>query len=150
MSRVSRPLMPSITHVRVRYKDTDTMSVVYYGNYLTYFEVGRVEYLRDHGMPMSQVDRRVHMPVVEAYVKYVRPARLDDLLEVETRVSERRRASFRFSYEIRNAAREPVASGYTLHACWDPATQRMIPIPGWLKEMMPDADLDAAACPPRR
>ena len=77
----------STTFVRVRYKDTDTMQVVYYGNYLTYFEVGRVEYLRQSGWPMSEVDKRVHMPVVEAFVKYIRPARLDDLLEVTSRVS---------------------------------------------------------------
>jgi acyl-CoA thioester hydrolase len=85
--------MPSVTRVRVRYKDTDTVSVVYYGNYLTYFEVGRVEYLREYGWPMSAVNERVHLPVVEAFVKYVRPARLDDLLEVTSRVSERKRAS---------------------------------------------------------
>ena len=127
--------MPSVTHVRVRYKDTDTMSVVYYGNYLTYFEVGRVEYLRERGWPMSRVNERVHLPVVEALVKYVRPARLDDLLAVSSRVSERRRASFRFAYEIR-------------HACWNPTTSQMIPIPDWLKEIMPDADLDPD--PPRR
>ena len=140
--------MPSVTRVRVRYKDTDTMSVVYYGNYLTYFEVGRVEFLRECGLPMSLVNERVHLPVVEAFVKYVKPARLDDLLEVVSRVSERKRASFRFSYEIRNEAKELVASGHTLHACWNPATAQMIPIPDWLKEIMPDADLDPAA--PRR
>jgi acyl-CoA thioester hydrolase len=134
--------MPSTTRVRVRYKDTDTMSVVYYGNYLTYFEVGRVEYLRERGWPMSEVNRRVHMPVVEAHVRYVKPARLDDLLDVVSRVSERRRASFTFSYEINNEAQELVATGYTRHAVWDPATSRMIPIPDWLKEIMPDADLD--------
>jgi acyl-CoA thioester hydrolase len=138
------PSMPSVTRVRVRYKDTDTMSVVYYGNYLTYFEVGRVEYLRQAGLPMSEVDRRLHLPVVEAFVKYHRPARLDDLLEITCRVSERRRASFRFSYEIRNEAGELVATGYTLHACWEPGTGKMIPIPDWLKEIMPDADLDPA------
>ena len=71
--------MPSHTSIRVRYKDTDTMSVVYYGNYLTYFEVARVEYLRERGLPMSEVNRRVHMPVVEACVHYDRPALLDDL-----------------------------------------------------------------------
>ena len=134
--------MPSVTHVRVRYKDTDTMSVVYYGNYLTYFEVGRVEYLREKSLPMSQVNERIHMPVVEAFVKFVKPAKLDDLLEVSSRVSERRRASFPFSYEIRNEARELVATGFTRHACWDPATSKMIPLPDWLKEIMPDADLD--------
>jgi acyl-CoA thioester hydrolase len=133
--------MPSVTHVRVRYKDTDTMSVVYYGNYLTYFEVGRVEYLREKSLPMSQVNERIHMPVVEAFVKFVKPAKLDDLLEVSSRVSERRRASFTFSYEIRNEARELVATGFTRHACWDPATSKMIPLPDWLKEIMPDADL---------
>ena len=140
--------MPSTTRVRVRYKDTDTMSVVYYGNYLTYFEVGRVEYLREAGWPMSAVNERVHLPVVEAFVRYVKPARLDDLLLVRSRVSERKRASFRFAYEILNEAGELVATGHTVHACWNPATARMIPIPDWLKEIMPDADLDPA--PPRR
>ena len=135
--------MPSTTRLRVRYKDTDTMSVVYYGNYLTYFEVGRVEYLRARGHPMSEVDRRVHLPVVEAHVRYVRPARLDDLLDVVSRVSECRRASFTFSYEIRNEAGEVVATGYTRHACWDPATARMVPLPDWLRAIMPAEDLDA-------
>jgi acyl-CoA thioester hydrolase len=134
--------MPSVTQIRVRYKDTDTMSVVYYGNYLTYFEVGRVEYLRQNGLPMSLVNTRIHMPVVEAFVKYVKPAKLDDLLEVSSRVSLRKRASFTFSYEIRNEVKELVATGFTRHACWDPATAKMIALPDWLKEIMPDADLD--------
>jgi acyl-CoA thioester hydrolase len=134
--------MPSVTQIRVRYKDTDTMSVVYYGNYLTYFEVARVEYLREKGLPMSEVDKRIRMPVVEAFVKYVKPAKLDDLLDVRSRVSERKRASFTFSYEIRNEAKELVATGFTRHACWDPATAKMIALPDWLKEIMPDADLD--------
>ena len=78
------------------------MKVVYYGNYLTYFEVGRVEFLRQQGLAMSHVDTQVHLPVVEAVVRFRKPARLDDLLEVRCWVSERRRASFRFAYEIRN------------------------------------------------
>ena len=118
------------------------MSVVYYGNYLTYFEVARVEYLRDRNLPMSIVDKRIHMPVVEAFVKYIKPAKLDDLLEVSSRVSLRKRASFTFSYEIRSEAEELVATGFTRHACWDPATAKMIALPDWLKEIMPDADLD--------
>ena len=128
--------------VRVRYKDTDCMKVVYYGNYLTYFEVARVEYLRERGLPMSEVNRRIHLPVVEACVQYVRPALLDDLLAVTSRVSERRRASFTFKYEIRNEAAELVATGHTRHACWNPDTQKMIALPDWIKEIMPDADLD--------
>ena len=118
------------------------MSVVYYGNYLTYFEVGRVEYLRERGWPMSEVNKRVHLPVVEAFAKYVKPARLDDLLEVISWVSERKRASFKFSYAIRNEAAELISSGFTLHACWDPATARMIAVPDWLRGLMPEADLE--------
>lgn len=125
------------TPLRVRYQETDCMKVVYYGNYLTYFEVGRVEFLRRHGLPMAEVDARVHLPVVEATVRYQKPARLDDLLDVRCWISERRRASFRFAYEIRNAAGEMVAGGSTLHAVWDAATGKMIALPPWLAAVMP-------------
>jgi len=116
------------------------MKVVYYGNYLTYFEVGRVEFLRQQGLAMSQVDRQIHLPVVEALVRYRKPARLDDLLEVRCWVSERRRASFRFAYEILDEEGEPVATGSTLHACLDPATSEMVAVPSWLLERMPVVD----------
>jgi acyl-CoA thioester hydrolase len=123
--------------IRVRYQETDCMKVVYYANYLTYFEVGRVEFLRQQGIPISEVDQKVHLPVVEAMVRYARPARLDDLLQVRCWISERKRASFRFAYEIVNEAGETVATGSTLHACWDPATSKMVAVPGWLGAIMP-------------
>ena len=126
----------AVTYVRVRYKDTDTMQVVYYGNYLTYFEVARVEFLRQHDRPISEVNTKLHMPVAEAHVKYLRPARLDDLLEVRCWISEKKRASFRFDYEVRNEDQELLASGFTRHACLDPATGRMIAIPDWLQSVM--------------
>ena len=128
--------MVSTSKVRVRYKDTDCMKVVYYGNYLTYFEVGRVEFLRQNGLAMSDVDQKVHLPVVEATVRYVKPAHLDELLDVRCWISERKRASFRFAYEIVDEAGGRVATGSTLHACWDPATSRMIAIPDWLAATM--------------
>ena len=127
------------TSLRVRYKDTDCMKVVYYGNYLTYFEVGRVEYLRQQGFPISEIDRRLHMPVVEARVRYVRPARLDDLIEVRCWISERKRASFTFGYEIVDEAGQTIATGSTLHACTDPVTGKMIGVPAWLLAIMPVA-----------
>ena len=134
--------MASETTIRVRYAETDTMGVVYYGNYLTYFEVGRVEFLRQQGLPMSEVDRKVHMPVVEASVRYVRPARLDDLLRVRSWIAERKRASFVFRYAVRHAETgELIATGETRHACWHPETQRMIAIPEWLEPLLtPEAD----------
>ena len=132
--------MVSTCKVRVRYKDTDCMKVVYYGNYLTYFEVGRVEFLRERGLPMSDVDRQVHLPVVEATVRYVKPAYLDELLDVRCWISERKRASFRFAYEIVDDKGGRVATGSTLHACWDPATSRMIAVPDWLATVMAVSD----------
>ena len=129
--------MIASTKLRVRYQETDCMKVVYYGNYLTYFEVGRVEFLRQQGYPMSEVDGKIHLPVVEATIRYVRPARLDDLLEVRCWVSERKRASFRFAYEVLSEAGERIATGSTLHACLDPATGAMIGLPPWLQEVMP-------------
>ena len=129
--------MVSTCKIRVRYKDTDCMKVVYYGNYLTYFEVGRVEYLRQHGLAMSDVDQKVHLPVVEAVVRYVKPAYLDDLLDVRAWISERKRASFRFAYEISNEAGGRVATGSTLHACLDSQTGKMMGVPDWLQAAMP-------------
>jgi acyl-CoA thioester hydrolase len=131
-----RPMGVASTRLRVRYKDTDCMKVAYYGNYLTYFEVGRVEYLRQHGLPMADVDQKVHMPVVEATVRYLKPARLDDLLDVRCWISEKKRASFRFAYEIRNERGEVVARGFTLHACQDPVTARLVAVPAWLGAAM--------------
>lgn len=119
------------------------MHVVYYGNYLTYFEVGRVEYLRQQGTTIAWVNERLWMPVVEATVRYVRPARLDELLDVRTWVSERRRASFRFEYDVRNEADERVATGTTLHACQDPQSGKLVAVPGWLVAITPVVRPDA-------
>jgi acyl-CoA thioester hydrolase len=139
------------TMVRVRYAETDTMGVVYYANYLTYFEVGRVEFLRQHGLPMSAVDRKVRMPVVEASVRYVKPARLDDLLRVRCWIGERKRASFVFRYEVRQAeGNELVATGETRHACWNPETERMMAIPDWLEPLLaPETPPDVVSAPGR-
>ena len=131
--------MISSTRIRVRYAETDCMKVVYYGNYLTYFEVARVEFLRQQGHAMSDVDQKVHMPVVEAVVRYHKPALLDDLLEARCWIAERKRAPFRLAHELVNDRGERVASGSTLHACWDPGTSKMVAIPDWLAAIIPVA-----------
>src|SRR2546421_3119397 len=115
------------------------MRVVYYGSSRPYFGVGRVGSLPQRGLPISEVDQKVHLPVAEANVRYARPARLDDLLEVRCWVSERKRASFRFAYEIVDEAGHTVATGFTLHACWDPATSKTIAVPDWMVAIMPVA-----------
>jgi acyl-CoA thioester hydrolase len=108
----------SETVARVRYKDTDQMGMVYHGNYFTYFEIGRVEYMRERGIAYKQMEREddSYIVVAEASCRYLRPARYDDLLRIKTRVSESRRRSIRFTYEIlRHESGEVLAIGETLH-----------------------------------
>lgn len=82
-------MFTSETKIRVRYAETDQMNVVYYGNYAQYFEVGRVESIRELGFSYKEMeDLGVIMPVVEFAAKFVRPARYDDLLTIRTTVKD--------------------------------------------------------------
>ncbi len=108
------------TAVRVIYGDTDQMGVVYYANYLRYFEVGRSEFIRAKGLRYRDFEARfgLVLPVAEAGVKYVSPARYDDVLAVETSLAELGRASARFGYRLLRDG-EVIATGFTVHACVD-------------------------------
>ena len=78
-----------ITQVRVRYAEADPMNVVYYGNYAQYFEVGRVESLRNLGISYKGIeDMGIMLPVVELNIKYLRPAKYDDLLTIKSQIKE--------------------------------------------------------------
>lgn len=89
------------TQIRVRYAETDQMGYVYYGNYTHYFEVGRVESLRNLGMTYRQLEESgVMMPVLECHLKYIKPARYDDLLLLRTIVPELPHVRMRFLYEV--------------------------------------------------
>jgi acyl-CoA thioester hydrolase len=116
--------------VRVRFGETDLMGIVHHGTYISYFEVGRVEYMRRRGLDYhSWTELGIHLPVVEAYVRYRRTARFDELLCVETRLTELKRVRVRFDYRLlrepegNGAAIDPddqvVAEGHTLLACVD-------------------------------
>ncbi len=108
------------TDIRVIYGDTDQMGVVYYANYLRYFETGRNEFIRAKGLRYRDFEAqfRLVLPVVEAQVSYRIPARYDDLITVETALAEARRASARFGYRIVRGE-DLVATGHTVHACVD-------------------------------
>ncbi len=106
--------------LRVIYGDTDQMAVVYYGNYLRYFEAGRNEFIRAKGLRYRDFEERfaLRLPVTEAHVAYRSPARYDDLLTVEVHLAEVRRASARFDYRVVREG-ELLATGHTVHACVD-------------------------------
>jgi len=108
---------------RVLYGDTDAAGVVYYANYLRYFERGRTEYMRDLvRMTYREIeDLGLVLPVIECYSRYKAPAAYDDLLTTETSLAEVKNISCRFNYRIyRDApagtARTLLAKGYTVHA----------------------------------
>ena len=123
---------PFGTSIRVRYADTDAAGVVYYANYLTYFEVARVHLLRELGLPITEVERRgVFFPVVEATCRYRRPALLDDLVTVALWLARVERVRFAFAYEIsRDGAL--LVTGSTRHAVVDRQTGRSVHYPDWL------------------
>jgi acyl-CoA thioester hydrolase len=124
--------------VRVRFADTDAMGVAYYGTYLSFFETGRVEAMRQVGfLYAALVEQGLHSPVVEAFVRYLMPARFDDLLLVSAHVAELRPASFRFEYQVHRASDQArLATGHTLHACVDAETLRPVRLPAWTRQVL--------------
>lgn len=110
------------TTVRVRYAETDQMGVVYYGNYFTWFEIGRVELCRQLGFEYKRMETEddSFIVVADAHCRYKRPARFDDLLVIRTKVTQSQRRTVRFDYEIVDqASGELLATGDTLHVICD-------------------------------
>ncbi len=102
--------------VRIIFGDTDQMGVVYYANYLRFFESSRAAYWRDLGRSYKDLEAwDVALPVVEASCVYKRPAYYEDLLEIEVAVSELRGASLRFRYQVWRGT-DLLAEGMTRHA----------------------------------
>jgi acyl-CoA thioester hydrolase len=107
--------------VRVRYQETDQMGFVYYSNYFVYFEMGRIEFLRNLGFSYSELEKEnIFLAVVDAHCKYRAPARFDDLLTIKTWLSKMKYARVEFCYEIRRRDEEKlIAEGSTVLACLD-------------------------------
>ena len=87
--------------VRVRYSETDQMGVVYHGNYIPYFEIGRVEWLRDKGISYKSLEENgIALPIVSMTLNYKKPARYDDLLTVKTKLKKHSAVKIEFDCEI--------------------------------------------------
>ena len=113
----------NVTTYRVIYGDTDQMGVVYYANYLRWFEKGRCEFLRQIGLPYSTIEQQgFHFPVTEVNCRYANSARYDDNVQIATELTELGRASLLFVYRIsRESKNDLLATGSTKHACIDQA-----------------------------
>lgn len=122
---------------RVRYQETDQMGIVYYANFLVYFEMGRTELLRSLGLPYSEMEKdQIYFPVAEAHCRFRSPARYDDVLIIQTCVSELKHATIKFSYKvIREGDNTLIAEGFTKLACLN-ANRKPAPMPEKLKKLL--------------
>jgi acyl-CoA thioester hydrolase len=136
---MKEPDYDPISRVRYRviYGDTDQMGVVYYANYLRWFEKGRTEFLRRARLPYKAIEEMGYrFPVAEVSCRYYRPARYDEIIVIETRLVSLRRAALGFRYSLSNEAGAGlVAEGSTRHACVD-STGRIARIPLDLKAQL--------------
>ncbi|MFZ0640546.1 MAG: thioesterase family protein [Candidatus Acidiferrales bacterium] len=110
------------TTVRVRYAETDQMGVVYYANFFVWFEVARVELMRHLGFSYKQmeIEDDSFVVVVKASCTYKQPARFDDVIRIRTQVSDSRKRTIMFTYEVFNdGADSLIATGETLHVICD-------------------------------
>ena len=125
------------TPIRVRYADTDTMGVVYYGTYPIYFEVGRAEYMRSKGFPYRKFEETgFHLVVVHLEAKYYNTATYDDLLTVRTSITELKSRGLAFHYEVfRDGAL--IVEGKTKHICTN-SDKKTVVIPPSLFEILKD------------
>ena len=121
--------------VRVRYAETDQMGVVYHGNYAQYFEMGRVEWLRNMGVSYKWMEENgVMLPVVSLTMNYKKPARYDDLLTVKTILKSQTSVKIEFDYEIYNEKNELLTTGYSMLVFVDMKTRRPILPPSYVLE----------------
>ena len=100
---------------RVRYAETDQMGVVYHGNYAVFFEMGRVEWLRNTGISYSEMEENgIMLPVVSLTMNYKKPARYDELLTIKTILKSQTSVKIEFDYEIYNEKQELLTTGYSM------------------------------------
>lgn len=124
--------------VRVRYSETDQMGVVYHANYLPYFEIGRVEWLREKGISYKELeDRGVALPIASLTLNYKRPARYDDLLTIRTTFKSQEGVKLEFACEILNEEGELLTTADFLLIFVNIKTGRPVPPPDYICELLP-------------
>ena len=123
--------------VRVRYAETDQMGVVYHGNYAQYFEMGRVEWLRNLGISYKWMEENgIMLPVVSLNINYKKPARYDDLLTVKTIFKSQTSVKIEFDYEIYNEKLELLTIASSTLVFVDMKTSRPTAPPEYVKEKL--------------
>ncbi|MDD2218806.1 MAG: thioesterase family protein [Desulfoplanes sp.] len=130
------PTLDTWLEHRVSYGETDAMGIVYYANYLHWFEMSRSQYIRDRGMSYTLIEARgIFLPVREASCRYIAPARFDDLVFIHAAITRWSRASLTFSYEITDQKKTALlTTGSTQHAVVNKAGNPCR-LPDWLRQL---------------
>lgn len=126
---------PFVHRLRVRFAETDAMGVVHHGAYLPYLESARVEYLRSLGHPYAGLRQEgIELPVIELAVRYLRPVRFDDLVDVHLAVASSSATTLQLGYlvTVEGTAR---ATAVTVHGVVSAATGRPVRAPRWLSDL---------------
>lgn len=112
-SNLNKKMQTHTIKIRVRYGETDQMGYVYYGNYAQYFEMGRVEWLRNLGVSYKEMEEHgVMLPVVNLNVNYLKPAKYDNLLTLKTTLIKKPSAKIEFDFQLFNEQNELLTKGY--------------------------------------
>ena len=124
------------TNIRVRYAETDKMGLAYNGHYLTWFEVGRTEFLRDLGLTYNEAEQSgVRLPVIETSVKFLKPARYDDVLTIKTCFGKKPGLRIKMVYEVWRDT-TILATGFTEHVFTDENLKPRKPPKGLLNKIL--------------
>lgn len=130
------------TKIRVRYAETDQMGFVYYGNYPQYYEVARVEAMRNLGMSYQEMEEEgVMMPVIDMNIKYHKPAKYDQELILRCIIRELPVTRMKFEYEILNMNGELLNSGDTTLVFINKSTYRPCKCPSKFYKLLTQIDL---------
>lgn len=126
------------THsLRVRYAETDPMKYVYYGNYATYFELGRVELFRSIGISYDEIEKQgIWLPVSDYKIKYLKPALYDQKLEIHTFMRKIPGVRIEFEYEIYNEEGVKITEASTTLFFLSAETNRVIKCPDFLMKLI--------------
>ena len=128
-------MLESSTQITVRYAETDMMGIVYHGNYLPWFEVGRTTLLKEQGLSYRELESAgFRLPVLEVGVKFLKPALYDDTLTIITTMAEKPVLRIQLAYEVYRGG-ELLATGQTAHAFIDREGRPVRPPPKFAQRM---------------
>jgi len=127
--------------VRVRYSETDQMGVVYHGNYMPYFEIGRVEWLRNKGISYKLMEESgIALPIVSININFKKPARYDELLTISTAFKSQSSVKVEFDCEIHNEINELLTTAHFILVFVDLSNGKPINPPDYIKEVLSKLD----------